>query len=61
MIEDMAVLHITEAELARDLQAVLEKVAALLGEAGGAERGDVVVDESAALRQGNYTVAGLRV
>jgi antitoxin (DNA-binding transcriptional repressor) of toxin-antitoxin stability system len=26
MIEDMAVLHITEAELARDLHAVLEKV-----------------------------------
>jgi len=26
MIEDMAVLHITEAELARDVHAVLEKV-----------------------------------
>jgi hypothetical protein len=26
MIKDMAVLHITEAELARDLHAVLEKV-----------------------------------
>jgi antitoxin (DNA-binding transcriptional repressor) of toxin-antitoxin stability system len=26
MIEDMAVLHMTEAELARDLHAVLEKV-----------------------------------
>jgi len=35
MIEDMAVLHITESELARDLHAVLEKV----------RRGDEVVIE----------------